>query len=272
MGQLVSVNRVGAYGFVLMGLEGTSTWLNKAPDDWVDVAVRQRRGSGVQATHIGQNDADVALIGGRSLRLRRTPPAVDYIATSRASPDLLVHPLLAPAAAVHARWQEWTPLHAGAFVSNGRAWLLAGPREGGKSTTLAALSVMGYPIVSDDLIVIRGGMAMAGPRSVDLREKGPFHDAQDLGLVGERRRFRLSLPPVAAETPVGGIISLTWSSSPEAKPARVDDKAKVLRGSLPMPISPQQMLSLLGLPIYEIARPEGDLADTTELIEDTLPA
>jgi len=47
-----------------------------------------------------------------------------------------------------------TALHASAVCINGRAVVLCGPREAGKSTTAAALALRGVPVLCDDIATI----------------------------------------------------------------------------------------------------------------------
>jgi len=57
------------------------------------------------------------------------------------------------------------PLHASAVVIDGRAVLFAGSPGAGKSSTAAALALLGCPVLSDDIVVVadEGGVMMAHP-------------------------------------------------------------------------------------------------------------
>jgi len=261
----MSSGRFGAYGFILNNLDDEGHWLNPAPQDWPTVEVSQLTASPVPDT--GGEVVEVALIGGRSLRLRNEPPEMCFVGGSELSRDALIHPYLAPAASVLAHWRGWITLHAGAFETDGRAWILIADRNGGKSTTLAAMSEMDHPVLADDLIVIKDGFAMAGPRSLDLREQGQFRSAEDLGIVGERRRWRLRLLPVPPEIPVAGVIKLTWTDKPVVRTIAVEDRSEMLLSALSMPVAPIGMLDLLGLRMFEVGRPQGPLKNTTDLVE-----
>lgn len=46
------------------------------------------------------------------------------------------------------------PLHASGVVVNGRVMALAGPSAAGKSTLAAALSILGHPVIADDVCVV----------------------------------------------------------------------------------------------------------------------
>ena len=119
---------------------------------------------------------------------------------------------------------------------------------------------------------MKNGAAMAGPRSVDLREQGQFPNAEDLGTVGERRRWRLRLPPVPQETPVAGVIKLTWSDTSNVRAVAVEDRSEVLLSALSMPAGPREMLRLLSLPVFEVGRPQGPLKKTIDLLERVVKA
>ena len=96
------------------------------------------------------------------------------------SADELVHPFLAPAAALFAHWHGREGLHGGALALGGTAWGVIGDRLGGKSSLLAALAVSGTDVVCDDVLVLDGREVYPGPRTVDLRE--------DAAAALERRR------------------------------------------------------------------------------------
>lgn len=64
------------------------------------------------------------------------------------------------------------PLHASTVVIGGRGIVFAGPSGHGKSTLVASLAVQGYPVLSDDKIVLRPGpqgvYASPGPPVLSL--------------------------------------------------------------------------------------------------------
>jgi len=63
------------------------------------------------------------------------------------------------------RLRGTVPLHASAIVVDERAIVFAGSPGAGKSTTAAAFALLGYPVLSDDIVVIadEGGVMMAHP-------------------------------------------------------------------------------------------------------------
>jgi hypothetical protein len=77
----------------------------------------------------------------------------------------------------------------------------------GESTLLAGLANAGIPIVTDDVLVLSNGAAIAGPRCSDLRP-----DVKRFGLGAAVRpsdpRNRISLPPITAGHPLVGVIHL----------------------------------------------------------------
>jgi len=77
-------------------------------------------------------------------------------------------------------------------------WGILGDRGSGKSSTLARLAADGYDVVSDDLLVIDGNAAFAGPWSLDLRPDAAarLDVGEDVGVLGARPRHRLVLPPL----------------------------------------------------------------------------
>jgi len=270
MSSTIDGPRVGAYGFALTGFEDSvESWLNPAADHWSEVAVAQRIGPASRETVIDDERARIALVGDRSVEIVRSPASVCFVGESRLSSAAMIHPFLAPAASKLAKWNDWITFHAGAFVVNGEAWLVASGRNGGKSTTLAALERKGYPVLADDLVVAtRDGQAMCGPRSVDLREKGRFPGAVDIGHVGERRRWRLKLEnPVPPESPIAGVIRLEWSDHTRISEVGLDEKAEGMGSMLTRQLSPRNALHVLRLRTIAIGRPPGPIGATVELFE-----
>ena len=113
----------GCYGFRLLGLEGADALLVDVTPTWPSLELRHgnpattcagaRRGRpGRRAAHAAAGWVDVdRRAGGVTFPLEDRPPDRD-----------LVHPYLAPAAAVAARWMGRDSFHAGAVVVGGGAW------------------------------------------------------------------------------------------------------------------------------------------------------
>ena len=262
----MSSGRIGAYGFAFQNMEAAGEWLNEVPPSWPTVTLRQSSDVATSVTQIGSETADIALLGGRSVQVRNIDPEICFNGPTELTSAALIHPYLAPAAAILAHWRGWNTLHAGGFEADGHVWLVTADRNGGKSTTLAAMAEMGYRIVSDDLMVLRDGVALAGPRSLDLREQGDFHGVDDFGIVGERRRWRKWLPPISPEVAVAGIIKLKWSDWSGIRAVAAEDRAPILQSALSMPTERRGMLGLLSMPMFEVSRPSGPLKDTVDLV------
>jgi hypothetical protein len=172
----------------------------------------------------------------------------------------VVHPFLAAIGAVFARWDGREGLHAGAFLTDRGAWAILGGKEGGKSSLLACLAMRGHPVLSDDLLVIEGTGALAGPRCVDLRPDA----AEELALTGRTRsvregeRRRLALDPVPLEVPLCGFVWLAWGGRPSVGPVAPAARIGLLashRTILSPPGDALTLLDLAALPAWRLERP-----------------
>jgi hypothetical protein len=178
-----------------------------------------------------------------------------------ASTAALLHPYLAAVAAVASYWLARESFHAGAFVADGGVWGVLGPKGAGKSSLLAALARAGVPIVCDDMLVLDGMTALAGPRSVDLRPEAAerLGAGRPLGVLGGRERWRVQLAPVAPELPLRGWITLGWGPCSDARPVKGSARlAELLRHrALRVPSSaPRQAIALSSRPLLEFVRPK----------------
>ncbi|MBO9531430.1 MAG: hypothetical protein J7513_00445 [Solirubrobacteraceae bacterium] len=229
---------------------------------------------------MNDTEADIPIGDGDELLvLDRVAHTATYYLREPRSHEVVAHPLLAPAAAVISHWRGAIALHAGAFVSGGKAWLVLGDRGFGKSTLLAELSLAGTPVLADDLIVVEGGDAHMGPGSIDLREPHrPGLPLVDLGEIATRRRLRLPAGEAPARAPLGGVLQLGWSDPGEAptlEPVPPADRAPAIADarSLSLPLSdPFALLDLAALPAYTFRRPK-DLAaidGATAFLQDAL--
>jgi hypothetical protein len=79
--------------------------------------------------------------------------------------------LLGPIAGFVLRLRGVVCLHASAVALRGRAVVLLGPSEAGKSTTAAAFARLGFPVLSDDIVALseRNGRLPVQPGSPRLR-------------------------------------------------------------------------------------------------------
>ena len=144
-----------------------------------------------------------------------------FTARHKPTPDALVHPHLAPVAAIAARWRRHESFHAGAVILGDGAWAVMGAKGSGKSSLLAWLALSGHAVLTDDLLVIDAdGNALAGPRSIDLREGAAerFGVGEPLGVIGARERYRMVVGPVPAAVPLRGFIRLAWGGAPTVTP------------------------------------------------------
>lgn len=175
----------------------------------------------------------------------------------RLSPDLLAHPYLGPVATAFGRWLGRESFHAGAFVQEGRAWAVTGPRTAGKSTLLAALAARGTTVLTDDVLVADGTVVHAGPRCVDLREEPPFAGL-DLRRARRGERLRLRLPGAPGPVPLGGWFFLTWGSALQVEvvpPATALGALAARRAGAQLPSDPAVVLSVSTVPAWRLARP-----------------
>jgi hypothetical protein len=182
----------------------------------------------------------------------------------RPTPEEIVHPLLASTATIAAHWLGRTPLHAGAFVFDGRVWGLLGDKGAGKTSTLMELHRLGIPVVADDVLVVDAASATAfvGPRCLDLRRDAHehFREGRPLGIVGTRARWRVDLPEALPEFPLAGWVLLEWAQEtrlwqPTAAirmTALAAHRALIAKGS-----HEQGLLDLVTSPMVVFGRPKG---------------
>lgn len=178
------------------------------------------------------------------------------------SPDgeAFVHPHLASTAAVVARWARRPCFHAGSFVVGGKAWAVLAGKGGGKTSILAWMAGAGLGVLADDVLVLDGDAALAGPRLLDLRSDATarFTGAVALGVVGTRERHRLALRPVDPEVPFAGFIVPAWGGSTEVTTVPVAARFRHLMDNqalLGVAPAPEQLLDLVARPMLGFARP-----------------
>lgn len=262
--------RHGAYGFAIDGIERADEWLMTVPSDWPLVTIGQRIGVPENESYTTPDEAFLSLIDKRGLHVTREPAQATFVGPDSLPTAALVHPYLAPAFSVFAHWAGWIAFHGGGFVIDGEAWILTARTGRGKSTTLAAMSEAGYPIVSDDVAVMSEGQVYAGPRSVDLREQSIFGRAVDLGRVGRRPRWRLPLGEVPPRLPVAGVVKLDWSDSVVVRSVPLEERAELVSESLSIRTDRFRMLRIMVLPTVEVRRPKSDVGETVDLILEAI--
>jgi hypothetical protein len=224
--------------------------------------MRKRWTSGSTAVHLDDARATLPLVtGGRIVVDRRSSTAV-YETPEPLDDYDLIHPYLAPAASVFARWRGQLAFHAGAFIADGRVWGLFAPREGGKSTTLWHLHREGVEIVADDLLVVDDGQVLAGPRSIDLRPGATVGSAHDPGRgVRTGTRSRVVLPPIGSAAPLAGWVFLDWGDQvhlARLRPERAIGYLNTFRMAKWPVEDPRGMLDLAALPAWMLTRPRGE--------------
>lgn len=208
--------------------------------------------------HFNANDAVLPFVGGGHAILERIPRRVRFHKPRPADGHELAHPGLSAVGLVFARWDGRIALHAGAVVFDGVAWGVLGHSEAGKSTTLAQLARAGHTILTDDLLVLEGGHAFRGPRTVDLRPESAahLHDA-DLLTVRQRARRRMLLPPAPPTVPFGGFVLLGVGDAVSARPVAAADRLGALSEYLTLKqagLPSAGLLELVGLPMWRVER------------------
>jgi hypothetical protein len=270
----------GAYGMALPCLAAVQDLLVPAAPDWPTLEVVQEQGL-ARATEerVEARRALLILRNGGEIEIERAGPRALFRVPVPLSPEALLHPYLAPVASVVAHWSGRESLHAAAVVVDGAAWALLGARESGKSSTVAWLAHAGFGVLCDDILVLDDGEALAGPRAIDLRADAAarLQVGEDLGLVGERERWRLRLEPVPAAVPLAGWVSLSWGDRVEISivpPSRRIARLVAQRG-LRVPASdPALLVDLAALPALELRRPRdwGSLPEAGNRLLDALRA
>ena len=125
----------GAYGFELLGAAGASAQLVEGEPDWPLLEIERHTGAAsLGRSFITADRAAIALLAGDWLAVERVPLRAIYTTAQPLSDDALVHPYLAPAAAIAAYWLGRDAFHAGAFLLDGGVWGVIGDKESGKSS------------------------------------------------------------------------------------------------------------------------------------------
>jgi hypothetical protein len=253
--------RLGAYGIALRGLESAAELLVPvdagAPTYQVESEVWQPQPG---PEHVDDDRAELRLRSGGRVLIDRNAGRASFQIPHPVRPDELVHPYLAPAAAVIGRWLGRESVHAGAVAVDGRALGVVGTRGAGKSSTLAWWALRGGEVLCDDLLVVDGRRTFAGPRSIDLREDAAARlgAGEAIGVTGARERWRLRLAPTAGGHVLAGFVFLAWGDTVSVRPLGVGERLERLvpeRGIRLEPARPDAVLDLAMLPAWEISRP-----------------
>ena len=272
-------SRIGCYGFHVTGLDDAADLMVPAPPAWPHLAVARASAAGDPPTRdlVGPKRARLPIAAGGWIDVE--PGLVSFRMDVPPRDSDLLHPYLAPAAALAARWAGRESFHAGALIAGGGAWGVLGGKEDGKSTLLAHLALAGNGILSDDLLVLEDGAALAGPRCIDLRGNAAVQlgAGEALGVVGARERWRLRLEAVPASVPLLGWVLLEWSAPLTVAPVRGPERLLALpphRSVQLAPRAPETLLALSSLPVWRFSRPRrldalGEGAD--RLLDALLP-
>jgi hypothetical protein len=260
----------------LAGVDDAADLLVPASAGWPALELAAEVGPAAPVHQLVDDErAVLATRSGTRLEVTRNPLRAVFTTPEPIREDALVHPHLASAAAVVSRWLGRESLHAGAFVAGGRAWAVLGDRGSGKSSVLAALAVAGHPVLADDLLVLDGPVALAGPRGIDLRQDAAerLGAGEPLGVVGTRERWRLRIGPAPVETELAGLILLTWGDTVGLSPVGPGRVLEAVVGAQALrvpPEDPASRLSLAALPGWELSRPPdwGSLPAALECLLD----
>jgi hypothetical protein len=176
--------------------------------------------------------------------------------------DVLVHPVLATAAACLALHGAGDVLHGALVLAAGGAVAVLAPRGGGKTTTMAHLAGRGATVLADDQVVMRGSVAFAGPRCLDLRPSAAALLDGDAPAAPVRggARHRLRLPPCPDAVELTGIVVLDFGERFAVHTVPPVERLPLLArhrtapgraGDLTVP------LALAALPCRRVVRPRG---------------
>jgi hypothetical protein len=251
----------GAYGIALSGLEEAADLLVRVDGD----APAYRVDSAVHAAepgpeHVGDDRAELRVHGDGRALIDRRASTVRFLVPRPVRSDELVHPFLAPAAAVIARWLGRESVHAGAIALEGRALGVVGARHAGKSSTLAWMALNGGEVLCDDMLVVDRRRAFPGPRTIDLRQDAAAELAagEAIGVTGARERWRLRLAPVRVTYELTGFVHLAWGDGVAVRRLGLAERLQRLVPQRALRIEPARedaVLQLAAMPAWELSRP-----------------
>lgn len=259
MSRVATLPALGAYGLRITGITQPDLLNADVPDSWLPVQFEQRIGTAYADVSVDDARAVFPCGAAGVIVADRAPGIVTVTAPRPVTADELAHPYLAWTASAFARWNGWEAYHAGGVVIGDGVWGITGDRGTGKSTLLASLALQGGGVVSDDLLVLAAGKALAGPRCVDLREEA----ARQLGAgrpveTEGRERLRVPLGAVPAELSLAGWVLLAWGERLELRRVPATDALVRLGGQRMMQlreVRPVGLLEQVSLPVWELVRP-----------------
>jgi hypothetical protein len=252
----------GACGLTLASEIGRR-WLVQSPSHWLDWTLdwEEDQRPALAAEEWLDSQVKIFLLSGGVAEIDRESATTRLRLPQRPRPEALVHPYLGSTAAVVAWWQGHNSFHAGGFLTEDGVWGLLGDREQGKSSALGWLACRGIPVFDDDLLVVASGVALAGPRCLDLRRGASEHLGIGtwIGKVGARDRWRVSLPEVPPEAPLRGFIQLEWAEEVSVCQVPVHQRLGPLlanRGVRLPETRSEPWLDFLALPMLTLSRPQ----------------
>lgn len=248
---------VAAYGLRLRGIPGVPAAASPPPE-WPVWHVEQTTGDAgyAEGAAIAHGTARIGFPSGGGIRVDHAASTITFITERPMRAETVLHPGLVPAAAVIALWAGRAAVHASALLVGGGLWGFLADRGGGKSTTAALLSQRGCPLFADDMLILDGDTAFAGPSIIDLRPSAAeVLGGEHLGVIGRRERWRLRVPAAPLSTPLRGFVVLDWDDAVSFRELDLPERFRQLERHLSVPVQPEQLLLLAGLPMLRYARP-----------------
>lgn len=241
-----------AYGLRISGFRDAAL-AGIGPEDLPLVEVRQAIGDATpRPRRIGPDSAQV----GGSLVIDRIERTATVHTEVPLPTDQLVHPILAWVGAVFAHWRGFLGMHGGAAVVDGGAWMVVAEKGGGKSSTLAALHLAGFQVMTDDLIIVADGDVMPGPRCIDVKEDPGRLLGAPVRHTRHGDRRRILLPDIAGPVPLAGAILLAWGERVQVEPVPVRSRlASLVPHRTLQETDPAVMLQLASVPTWTVTRP-----------------
>ena len=254
--------RRGAYGLALTGVDAAADLLVPAGEDWPSMELAWRRGrTSPPQQWVRPDGALLRLRTGGQVEVDRVAGRAVFTLPARPHAADLVHPYLAPVAALSAHWLRRESLHAGAVAMESGAWAVMGDKGAGKSSLLASLALAGHPIVSDDVLVVdESGRVLLGPRSIDLRVDAArrFGVGEPARARGPEERRRMAAPAPAVAPRLAGLVVLRWADEMVVRSVPPGERLEALAAQRVMgipPADPSRLLELGCLPMLELSRP-----------------
>lgn len=258
--------RRGAYGLEILGALGRHPALRRMVEPRASLEIRTRARSD-EPGHLGHGHLRMELADDTVLEVA-TVGAKAYIAwleTDRKfAPDELVHPYLAPIAALIHRWHGTPALHGAVVLKHGIAVALIAEREQGKSTTAAHLLEHEWGVLSDDLVVVEFGSVLPGPLSLDLRPEASKLLRNRRGSPVRRgERLRLLVPDDLPSNPtLTACVHLAFGRETSLVRMPLQARLEALSKQLYWPslgAAPIDLLGLSSIPQFLLTRPRGPI-------------